>query len=131
VLSVLVAVVLLIESVLLAAYVEAAFMRPDRRSLGGPIIRHEVDGPIAPMLLACRLFYQWKASHEPSLLQEALAAAYSPRVPEGISSRFRGELGGLSNWNRMATSLNAPKVERREDATQKICGPLVARFSRR
>jgi hypothetical protein len=132
VLAVLVALVLLIESVAFAVFIDGAFVRSNHMSIGVHVIRgHEADGPIAPMLLACRQFNQWKASHEPGLLQEALAAAYSPRVPEGISSRFRGELGGLANWNRVASSLNAPKVERREEAVEKICGPLVARFTGR
>jgi len=85
------------------------------------IVGHRPDGPLQPMLLACKLFYRWKATHEPGLLTGALTDSLSPRVPEKFSSRLRGELDGLANWTRVAASVHGPKVVRREHAIDTIC----------
>src|SRR5262250_930867 len=91
-----------------AAFIYAGLTRPDMVTIGR-IISMPPAGPLVPMSQACRLFDRWQRNpRNPSLLDQALADAYSPRVPEKFSSRLRGELDGLRNWNRVATSLHSP-----------------------
>jgi hypothetical protein len=52
-------------------------------------------GPVQPRVRACELFYAWKKTHKPSLLNEAVADAHSSRIPWQFAPRFRTDMTGL------------------------------------
>ena len=100
-------------------------------------------GPVQPRVQACELFYAWEKTHKPSLLDRAVADAYSSRVPWPFASHFRADLSGLRNSTRR--SARSPTAIGFEHAVQDNCKQIksdltwrhrpafrraVARFSR-
>ena len=100
VLAVLVAPILLIESVALAAIVFAGLKAPDRMSTAiPPIIRHEPD-VLIPMVRACELVSRWERTGHETLLDHAVDMASLPNFNRKFRHRFRTELGSLDTLGR-------------------------------
>jgi len=57
-------------------------------------------GPVQPRVQACELFYAWEKTHNPSLLDRAVADAYSSRVRWQFAPRFKADLSGLRKSTR-------------------------------
>jgi len=127
VLAFLVGVVLVFESLLLAAYLSGALMRPDMVTRIGSI-RLQPAGPLRPMLQSCELFHRWERTHHPSLLNRAVSDAHSPRVPQQYKLRLRTDLGGLRSWTREAHSAHSPTTVNYEHAIEAVCAPLVSDY---
>jgi hypothetical protein len=73
---------------------------------------------------ACELFYAWEKTHNPSLLNRAVADAYSSRVPWQVAPRFRTDLSGLRNSTRK--SAHSPTAISFEHAVQDTCKQIKA-----
>jgi hypothetical protein len=145
VLAVLVAIVLVVESVALVAFLDGAFMRSDVRSLGGPIIiRHETGGPVIPMVRACEMVNRWEHTDHETLLDQAVADASFPAVDRKFRQRLRAELSSLDNLGRSvdrvlqlgdgvdgaAISAHSPAAKRHERAISVMCAPVLASYRR-
>jgi hypothetical protein len=146
VLAVLVAVVLLIESVLLAAWLDGAFMRSDRVSLGAvrPIVRPDVEGSLIPMVRACQLVQRWERTGRETMLDQAVAMASLPNVNRKFRPRLRTELSSLDTLGRsldrvlqlgdgvgaVALPVHSPAAVRHERAIQVMCAPVQASYRR-
>jgi hypothetical protein len=107
-----------------AAYLFAGLTRPT----GTVIFRHVVAGPLRPRLQACELFYKWEGTHDPNVLNRAVADAHSPRVPLQSQLRLRTDLGGLRSSTRNATYAHSPTTISFEHAVQADCAPIVAAY---
>jgi len=117
VLAVLVGVVLLVESVALAAYLDGALTRHQHFSTA---IRSRVNvGPVQPRVQACELFYAWEKTRNPSLLNRAVADAHSSRVPLQFKPRFISVFSGLRRWTWEGA--HSPKAISSEHAVQVVC----------
>ena len=81
-------------------------------------------GPVQPRVQACELFYAWEKTHKPSLLDRAVADAYSSRVPWPFAPRFRADLSGLRNSTRK--SAHSPAAISFEHAVQDNCKQIKA-----
>jgi len=81
-------------------------------------------GPVQPRVQACELFYAWGKTHNASLLNRAVADAYSSRVPWQFAPRFRTDLSGLRNSTRK--SAHSPTAISFEHAVQDNCKQIKA-----
>ncbi len=75
-----------------------------------------VAGPVQPRAKACELFYAWEKTHNPSLLNRAVADAGSSRVPWKFKRHFRTDLNGLRSWTRQGA--HSPRAISFEHAVQ-------------
>jgi hypothetical protein len=75
-------------------------------------------------VLACELFYACGKTHNASLLNRAVADAYSSRVPWQFAPRFRTDLSGLRNSTRK--SAHSPTAISFERAVQDNCNQIKA-----
>ena len=82
-----------------------------------------IAGPIEPRMHACELFYAWKRTHNPSLLNQAVADAYSSRVPSQFAPRFRADLSGLRD--SALKSAHSPTAVSFEHAVQHDCNQVT------
>src|SRR6266705_2132571 len=67
----------------------AGLINSPRTVTMGPPPRYVVAGPVQPRVQACELFYAWEKTHNPSLLNRAVADAGSSRVPWKFKRHFR------------------------------------------
>jgi hypothetical protein len=96
--------VLLLESLLLAAYLHWALVRPQSTV----VPRDQPAGSLRPRLQARELFYRWEGTHQTNFLNRAVADAHSPRVPWQSKVRLRTDLSGLLSSVREERYLNSP-----------------------
>jgi hypothetical protein len=110
-----------------AAIVLAGLLRP------APVITSfRLAGPVQPMLQACMMFYRWEGTHNPNFLNQAVADAYSPRVPWQSKLRFRTELSGLRSSTREANYAHSSTTSTYyEHAIQDDCMQLTTGFNSR
>jgi hypothetical protein len=113
---------------IVALFAAAGLVRPGTSAvvLGVP----RATGPVQPRVQACELFYAWKKTHNPSLLNQAVADSYSSRVPWQFAAHFRSDLTGLRDSVRK--SAHSPTVISLEHAVQHHCKLLMGgtpRFS--
>jgi hypothetical protein len=80
-------------------------------------------GPLQPRVHACELFYAWKKTHNLSLLNQAVADAYSSRVPREVAPRVRADLSGLRDSS--LTSAHSPTATRFDHAVQHDCDQIT------
>ena len=84
-------------------------------------------GSLMPRLRACELFYKWERTHDPNLLNRAVADARISRVPWQSKLPFRTSLGGLRRWTQAATSAHSPAtIDHYEHAVQDDCNYVAS-----
>jgi len=140
-LGVLVGVVLLIESVALAVWLDEAFMTPDLM----PVTRIiAVGGPVIPMVRACELVNRWERTHHEALLDQAVRDASFPAVDRKYKMRLRTELSSLDNLGRsldrvpqlghgvdgVPITAHSRTAARHEHAISEMCAPVLASYRR-
>jgi len=108
-----------------AAYVFVGLTRPIMMASSGGAIP---AGSLRPRLQACELFSKWERTHDPNLLNRAVADAHSPRVPWPSKLPLRTYLGGLRSWTQNATSAHSPTAIGLEHAVQAECAPVIADY---
>jgi hypothetical protein len=114
---------LVLQVLFVSALVFAAGLTSPRRF--SPAVLHVLPaGPVQPRVQACELFYAWEKTHNPSLLNRAVADAYSSRVPWQVAPRFRTDLSGLRNSTRK--SAHSPTAISFEHAVQDTCKQIKA-----
>jgi hypothetical protein len=86
-----------------------------------------VAGPIQPRVHACELFYAWKKTHNLGLLNQAVADAYSSRVPRQVAPRVRAHLSGLRD--SALKSAHSPTAISLERAVQHDCDQITHSMS--
>src|SRR5215813_13507789 len=101
----------------------AGLISPPLRSIGLPGHRYVVAGPVQPRVQACELFYAWEKTHNPSLLNRAVADAHSSRVPWQVKPRFISVLSGLRRWTWEGA--HSPRAISFEHAVQVVCKQQV------
>jgi len=72
---------------------------------------------------ACEEFYAWQGTHNPTLLNQAVADAYGWRVPWQFAPHFRADLTGLRDSVRKSAHSRA--AIRFEHAVQHHCKLLT------
>ena len=97
----------------------AGLINSPRTVTMGPPPRYVVAGPVQPRVQACELFYAWEKTHNPSLLNRAVADAGSSRVPWKFKRHFRTDLNGLRSWTRQGA--HSPRAISFEHAVQDNC----------
>jgi len=80
-------------------------------------------GPVQPRVQACELFYAWEKTHNPALLNQAVADAHSSRVPWQFKPRFISVFSGLRSWTREGA--HSPRAISFEHAVQGVCKQQV------
>jgi hypothetical protein len=104
-----------------ALFVAADLTRPPIRIGGIHVV--PIAGPLQPRVHACELFYAWNKTHHPSLLNEAVADAYSSRFPRKFAPRFRTDLSGLRDSTRQ--SAHSPTATSLKHAVQHDCNQVT------
>lgn len=101
-------------------FVSAGLLRPTPTM---DVFHVAPTGPIQPRIRACEEFYAWQGTHNPALLNQAVADAYGSRVPWQFATRFRADLTGLrDSVRKRAHSRTAISFE---DAVQHHCKLLT------
>jgi hypothetical protein len=113
-------VALQILFLVVAALFVAGLTRPST-SLAG--MTRASAGPVQPRVQACELFYAWEKTHNPSLLNRAVADAHSSRVPWQFKPGFISVLSGLRRWTR--EGVHTPRAISFEHAVQGVCKKQV------
>ena len=126
VIAVLGGVVAQIMFIVLAGYVYVSLSHQSSTAIisAGP-----PPGPTRPVLQACTLFDRWeaKAGSSTNLLNQAVADAYSPRVPWRLKRRLTNDLSGLRSGIREATYAHSRMTTASyEHAIQADCAPTLA-----
>jgi hypothetical protein len=112
--------VLQVLFVVALAVVVAGLTRPQHHPLR---IAIATAGPVQPRVRARELFYAWKKTQKPSLLNEAVADAHSSRIPWQFAPRFRTDMTGLRDSVR--ESAHSRTAISFEDAVQNDCKLLM------
>src|SRR5262249_68219 len=113
-------IILQILFLVVAALVVVDLTRPSISIAG---ITRAPAGPVQPRVQACELFYAWEKTHNPSLLNRAVADAHSSRVPWQFKPRFISVFSGLRSWTRKGA--HSPRAISFEHAVQGVCKQQV------
>jgi hypothetical protein len=111
------------------AVVVARLTRPSTNLGFHPLrIAIATAGPVQPRMRACELFYAWKKTHKPSLLNEAVADAHSSH-PRQFAPRFRTDMTGLRNSVREGAHSRRPSASSTPSSTTASCSRVALRVT--